>query len=177
MAYFSSLQSVSGVQIAPFEGPLFESSKTYNLTVISNNKPPAERISVRVLDQDGNQINSICNIFVILFCICSSGNNVSKPIVFQRSAKRSLRSKPVISKTVPFNITDDNIALENDTFIRYSLGYPDNTNLVEPSTVDVVIADDDSSLMHSMVFLTSFYLHLCFTFSCECHICFILLYL
>ena len=53
-------------------------------------------------------------------------------------------------------IKNDNIALENDTILRYSLVNPPGTKLAEPSTVDLVITDDDSLLMHSMLFLFLF---------------------
>ena len=96
-----------------------------------------------------------------MFCIYALGNNISEPIEFPRCGRRSSDTNLTL-KTVNITITDDNIALENDTFLRYSLGYPNKIELGKPSTVDVVITDDDSLLVHSMVF--NFFL-LTFVFS------------
>ena len=51
-------------------------------------------------------------------------------------------------KTVTITFANDDIALEDDEILSFSLSNPVGTNLTAPSTVDVVITDDDGGLMH-----------------------------
>ena len=70
-------------------------------------------------------------------------------------------------KTVTVNFTDDNTALEDSEILRFSLSNPISTTLFEPSTVDIVITDDDSGLIHFKYCQVIIF----FTFRCNYHIC------
>ena len=81
---------------------------------------------------------------MLLLCewYCSTGSNVST-VVFQPIEGQTMQEKKV---TITF--TDDNIALEDDEILHFSLSNPVGTKITAPSTVDVVITDDDGGLIH-----------------------------
>ena len=78
-------------------------------------------------------------------------------------------------KKLTITFKDDEIALEDDQILRFFLSNPNGTNLTEPSTIDIEVADDDSMLKY--IYTLSKILILFFTLSCDCFICLFILQL
>ena len=136
------LQPVSGVRFAPFEGPLLESSGTYDLTVLLVGEVSSS-VSVDVLDVDGK----LSTISYEIFCNCFYNNtsigNTVRTVEFQ-----PIRDQKMQEIKVPITIDDDEIALEDDQILRFFLSNPNGVNLTEPSTVDIEVTDDDGMLTY-----------------------------
>ena len=90
---------------------------------------------------------------MLLLCdwYCSTGNLV-RTVVFQPIQDQNMQAEKV---TISF--TDDNIALEDDEILRYSLSNPVGTKITAPSTVDVEITDDDGRLIYKTIVSMLFY--------------------
>ena len=110
---------------------------------------------------------------MLLLCewYCSTGDLVST-VEFQ-----PIQGQTMQEEKVNITITDDNIALEDDEILRFSLSNPVGTKITAPSTVDVEITDDDGRLIHLKNYQNVFINTYVFTFSCNCLICLFLLYL
>ena len=128
------------MRFAPFEGPLLESSGKYELTVLLKGEVSTP-VSVDVLDADGKFSTISFEYFAIAFTNDTSIGNTVSTVVFQAILDRKMQEK---NFTITFK--DDEIALEDDQIRRFSLSNPNGTNLNEPSTIDIVVTDDDGML-------------------------------